>query len=216
MSVITHISVPPDEFKLAQTLRAHESLRIEMERVVPVDGGVVPSLWVSGTSEERIGRAFRDDDDVRRAEVVDRVGDAYLVRVAWTDRRHTLFDRLVVVEATCLEGVGRPDAWHLELRFPSRESLSEFYRGCIDRGVALTVDGIYDRARADHGRAAAQLSDRQYETLRTAFETGYFGIPREITLKELSSRMGISDTAASQRLRRGLQTLLAEELRPSA
>jgi len=216
MSVIAHISVPPDEFKLAQTLRAHESLRIEMERIVPLDGEMVPSLWVSGASEERISRTLRDDDDVRRAEVVDGVGDAYLVRVAWTDRRHVLLDRLVAVEATCLEGVGRPDAWHLELRFPTRESLSECYQECIDRGVTLTVEGIYDRARADHGRATAQLSDRQYETLRTAFETGYFGIPREITLEELSSRLGISDTAASQRIRRGLQTLLAEELRPSA
>lgn len=216
MSVIAHISTPPDEFKLAQTLHTHESLRIEVERVVPLDGRVVPHLWVSGPSAERISHTLLGDEDVRRAEVIDRVGNALLVRVAWTDRRHAFFDTLVAVEATCLEGVGRPEAWRLKLRFPTRESLSGFYQECVDRDVVLTVDGIYDRARFDRDRAVDRLSDRQYETLRTALETGYFAIPRDITLEELGTRLGISDTAASQRIRRGLQTLLAEELRTSA
>jgi hypothetical protein len=56
------------------------------------------------------------------------------------------------------------------------------------------------------------LSEQQYEALRTAFEAGYFAIPREITLQELAARLGISDTAASHRLRRGLQTVLGAEI----
>lgn len=216
MSVIAHISVPPDEFKLAGTLRAHDSLRIEAERLVPLAGGIAPYLWLTGLPVERARHTLLRDEDVERAEVVDHVGDAVLVRVWWTECRHALLESLVAVEATCFEGIAEGGAWHLELRFPSRKALSGCYQECLDRDVTLTVNGIYDDARPDHGHVADTLSDRQYETIRTAFETGYFAVPREITLEELAEQLGISDTAASQRIRRGLQKLLAEELVTSA
>jgi predicted DNA binding protein len=216
MSVIARISVPPDEFKLGQTLRGHDPLRIEVECVVPLDEEIVPYLWIRGLPVDHLRHALRSDADVERAVVIDHVGEAALVRVVWADRRHPFFDTLVALDATCLDGVGRNDGWHLELRFPSRESLSAFYQECVDRGVTLTVNGIYDRSQPERERVSDALSERQYETLRTAFETGYFSIPREITLEELGDRLGISDTAASQRIRRGLQRLLAEELTTSA
>lgn len=215
MSVIAHLSVPPDEFKLAGTLADHDSLRIDIERLIPLDGGLAPSLWVTGLSVGRARQTLLRDDDVDRAEVIDHVEEAVLVRVWWADRRHALLETLVAVEATCFEAVARNGAWHLKLRFPSREALSGCYQECLDRDVTLTVNGIYDDARPEHGRAAETLSDRQYETLRTAFETGYFAIPREITLEELAERLDISDTATSQRIRRGLQALLDEELATS-
>ncbi|MFC7137822.1 helix-turn-helix domain-containing protein [Halobaculum litoreum] len=37
-------------------------------------------------------------------------------------------------------------------------------------------------------------------------------MPRAVTLEELGDRLGISDTAASQRLRRGITALLTESL----
>lgn len=212
MSVIAHISVPPDEFKLARTVRDHDSLRVEVERLVPLGEGPAPYLWLTGLPEDRTRHTLLQDEDVERAEVVDHVGDAVLVRVWWAEGRHALLETLGAVEATCFEGVVRDGTWHLELRFPSRESLSECYQKCLDRDVTLTVDGVYDHADPQRGRATETLSDRQYETLRAAFETGYFAIPREITLEELGDQLGVSDTAASQRLRRGLQTLLAREL----
>jgi len=216
MSVIARISVPADEFKLARTLRDHDSLRIEAERLIPLDGGIVPYLWLTGLPVERTRHTLLRDEDVEQAEVIDHAGDAVLVRVRWAERRHALLETLVAVEATCSEGVVRNGTWHLKLRFPSREALSGCYQECLDRGVTLTVNGIYDDARPEHSRVSEALSDRQYETLRTAFETGYFAIPREITMEELAERLDISDTAASQRIRRGLQKLLAEELATSA
>jgi predicted DNA binding protein len=171
---------------------------------------------VTGLPEERTRHTLLRDEDVDRAEVVDHVADAVLVRVTWADRRHPLSEALVAVEATCFEGVVRNGAWHLRLRFPSRESLSGCYQECVDHGVTLTVNGIYDHARFERSHARAALSDRQRETLRTAFEAGYFAVPRETTLEELGVQLGISDTAASQRIRRGLQELLARELATSA
>lgn len=54
------------------------------------------------------------------------------------------------------------------------------------------------------------LTDHQREALRTAYELGYFDIPRHASLEALAAELGISASAASERLRRA-QTELIEE-----
>jgi len=54
------------------------------------------------------------------------------------------------------------------------------------------------------------LTDRQREALRTAYELGYFDIPRQTSLEDIAHELGISASSLSERLRRA-QTQLIEE-----
>ncbi|WP_424009164.1 helix-turn-helix domain-containing protein [Haloferax denitrificans] len=54
------------------------------------------------------------------------------------------------------------------------------------------------------------LTDRQDEALRTAYELGYFDIPRGATLREVADELGITASSASERLRRAQTRLIAE------
>lgn len=54
------------------------------------------------------------------------------------------------------------------------------------------------------------LTDRQTEALRTAYEMGYFDVPRGASLETVAAELGISSSAVSERLRRA-QTQLIEE-----
>jgi hypothetical protein len=54
------------------------------------------------------------------------------------------------------------------------------------------------------------LTDRQREALRTAYELGYFEIPRRASLQEIAGELDISASSLSERLRRA-QTQLIEE-----
>ncbi|MEM4782170.1 MAG: helix-turn-helix domain-containing protein [Halalkalicoccus sp.] len=56
------------------------------------------------------------------------------------------------------------------------------------------------------------MTDAQYDTLLTALETGYFDIPRGIMTEELGERLGISDQAVVERIRRGLTNVLTHIL----
>lgn len=215
MSVIVHISVPPRDFKLEQTVRAHSRLRIDVERVIPFGEAIAPYLCLSGIPVDRAESALRRDDDVARVDVLERAPETALVHVEWGDRSCALFDTLVARDATCLGAVGEHDAWHLDLRFPSRGSLTTFYEECVDHGVSLTINRICDQWAVDDP-AVSTLSELQYETLRVALDAGYFSVPRGITLQELADRLGVSDTAASQRIRRGLRKLVAGELETAA
>ncbi len=53
-----------------------------------------------------------------------------------------------------------------------------------------------------------KLTDAHRETLEVALTEGYFNVPRRINLVELAESMDISDSAVSQRLRRGVATVL--------
>ena len=57
-----------------------------------------------------------------------------------------------------------------------------------------------------------ELSSDQHEALVAAFETGYYDIPRDVTLEELADQLGISHQALSERFRRAYEGLITAEL----
>ncbi|WP_081461306.1 helix-turn-helix domain-containing protein [Halalkalicoccus jeotgali] len=54
--------------------------------------------------------------------------------------------------------------------------------------------------------------DLQHDTLVTALSAGYYGIPRDLSMKELAGELGITPQALSNRLRRGHGTLVENAL----
>ncbi|MXV61007.1 bacterio-opsin activator [Natronorubrum sp. JWXQ-INN-674] len=58
----------------------------------------------------------------------------------------------------------------------------------------------------------SRLTATQRETIRTAWELGYYEIPREATLQDLAERLDASVSTVSDLLRRGQASLVAAEL----
>ncbi|MEF8842565.1 MAG: helix-turn-helix domain-containing protein [Haloarculaceae archaeon] len=54
-----------------------------------------------------------------------------------------------------------------------------------------------------------RVTETQRETLRLAYEAGYYEEPRETTLGELATELGVGERAVFRRLRRGTRGLLA-------
>jgi hypothetical protein len=203
MSVQVKIAVPAEQFDFDSL---PEGVRVEFERCVPLARERPPNLWVAG------GEALGDADestDVGDGTLLAAVDGERLVRREWPVERSDVFDALAASEATCLSGFREHGVWTLTLRFPSAVSVSEWYRACPRSGKVVTVQQVQTGRpwRTDRG---SKLTDRQREALRTALETGYFAIPRETSLEELSNRLDISDTATSQRLRRGVERLIVD------
>jgi len=97
--------------------------------------------------------------------------------------------------------------WRQSGWFAHREAFHEFrefwQRNGRFRLHRLTRDG-------DGEAPGDGLTDRQQEALRTAYELGYFDIPREASLEDVATRLDISASSVSERLRRA-QTQLIEE-----
>lgn len=217
MALCASVSLPPDGFRLGATLSARSDVRVEFERVVPFDPQAVSYLWVTGVDADSGIDRLRADPDVAAVEQVAESREGVLAGVDWATG-DPLLGTLSTVEATCLRAIGTGDGWRLSLRFPSRDRLADCYRRCVDDGIPLTVEQIHTTAWSVEGGHEAVLTGVQRETLAAALEGGYFAVPRTATLQDLAGEFDVSDTAISQRIRRGIARLLAAELaedRPS-
>jgi predicted DNA binding protein len=211
MSVIASVEMPAEEFALGAAL-TDPGVRIRLERVVPTGETFAPYFWVSDDSSERVERVLEADDDVDSVRVLDQLNGETLVRVEWRDPVDRVVEIAHETNARLLEAVGENGAWDVRLRFPDHANLTEFYRSCARDGVTIDLQGVYSPDVSKSVGLADGLTDVQRKTLRVALEAGYFDVPRETNLVELADRLGVSDTAVSQRIRRGVAKLLAEHV----
>lgn len=116
-------------------------------------------------------------------------------------------EALATVEAVIERIEVTPDGWRQSGWFADRAAFTEFssfwQRNAGFRLRRLTRDGASEPA-------GDGLTDRQREALRTAYEMGYFEIPRGTSLESIATELGISASSVSERLRRA-QTQLIEE-----
>lgn len=215
MSVIARIAVPAEDFPLGRTLAAGSEIRVQLERVIPLGDATIPYLWIENESIEAIEAAIDADPNIEAVEVVDEVDAEALVRVDWQASPDGFLTTLAETDAVLLDGVGSDTSWEFQLRFAEHEDMATFYRRCTDRGISVRLDRVHDPTVPGDLGLDFSLTETQRETLLAANETGYFEVPRESTLVELAEDLGVSDTAASQRLRRGMATLVDATLATS-
>lgn len=113
------------------------------------------------------------------------------------------------VGAVMETAVGTNDGWALRVRFPTREALGHVYQFCRDHDIPVRIDAVYDQQGSTR-RGAPSLTEAQRRILVEAIECGYLTIPRESSLAELSDRLGISESAASERFRRAVRNLVEQ------
>lgn len=168
-------------------------------------------------SRSEIATALGDAVDVGEWTLVGQAGDTRRYQVvpalSFEEQLGDHIDDLAGLEALAtaeaiierIEVV--PNGWQQTGWFANRDAFrkfSSFWQQNADfRLSRLTHDGETEPP-------GDGLTDRQYEALRTAYERGYFDIPRRTSLKELAIELDISQSSLSERLRRA-QTQLIEE-----
>lgn len=211
MSVVAYFTVPAEQFVLGEILEVGDGPSVRLESLIPTTESVVPYFWVSSEDAEAVESALAESDLVETVAVIDETDSEVLFRVDWAEDIDGLFSLFGDTDAALLEAEGFGDDWGFRMRFAERTALSAFYQRCIERGITLDLEEV--NSPMEHtGRPNPDLSEPQREMLVTALDEGYFDVPRQINLRELSEQLEISDTAASQRIRRGMKSLLTSTL----
>lgn len=181
--------------------------RVELERGVATTDGFQRSILVTGTDGGSGHQPFEWSELVDDVRFVDEVRGGSVYWVSWEDPEPTLLAVIRRTGGMILTAVAEDDDWTFEIRFPTREAASRFYSEYDDGEHPITV-----RSTSSNGRASGETDDSltpaQREALEHALADGYFEVPRKTTLIELAEELEISDSAVSQRLRRGLTTVL--------
>lgn len=211
MSVILEFSVDPDDFALGQVVGSPEGGVVELERIVPVGGTVMPFFWIEGGEAADVEARVDASDYIENLVALDRVGDRTLYRVDWTGEYEDLIEGISANQGTILEARG-DEEWFFRLRFLDHQHVADFYNFCTSHDIPVRVGRVYTLTEESLQGRLFDLTEEQREALVLALRRGYFSTPREVNMDELADELGISQQAFSDRLRRGEETVLRNVL----
>lgn len=209
MIVIADITVPASAFELGRLLDAYPTVRVELERIVPLRDTVIPLFWVTTTDYDEILETLNESPLTEEARFLTSDENRSLFEVRWTSDVDGLVTALVSTEAKMLEGSSTGEGWDFRLQFRDHDDLKEFREIAEGAEIPIILRRIYN---PNFPRDESVLSTEQSEALMYAYEQGFFEVPRRTTVSELADHFGISDNAFSQRVRRGLSSLIYETM----
>ena len=208
MGVTATVELPHDTCPLGTALRGFPDSHIRIERAVPTGNGFLPYFWTEETTVQGVTGQLEEIPSVETCSVVDVVDDEALVRVEWAERDVDFLAAVeetggIIVDAICTTG-----GWTITVRFDDHADLGECYRHCVTNDVQVSIASVRGPTPADREGSPFELTEPQRQALLEAYESGYFDVPRRTNLDELATKLDVSDTAVSQRLRRGTARLI--------
>ncbi|MDJ1434104.1 helix-turn-helix domain-containing protein [Halostagnicola sp. A-GB9-2] len=162
-------------------------------------------LTVFGDNFDAFESALEIDDTVNNPVLYERCSDHRVYRVTLAESVIRFTPTAAAVEGRVLDVRSSRDGWTATVRFPSRDALIGFNQRCREQDIQVSVNNI--RGSDGNDRCLLPLTRKQADLLVVAYEEGYFDVPRAISQEELATKIGVSKSAVSQRLRRGLAEL---------
>lgn len=197
---------------LRSALTTVPDMRLSWEDTTPIDDDRTRILlWAEGGDFEAFEAAVDGDPTVTPPERSVQFGDRrlYQFQVIGEGDEPTIYPVIVEQGTIIHRFTGTHEGWECRCTFPSETEFAFFRDTCAEEGIDLTLHSRYEQ-QPTTSPFAPNLTDRQQELLLTALEAGYFEIPREASLAEVGEQVGITGNAASQRLRRGMRTLVEQ------
>ena len=192
-------------------------------RTLPeVDIGVIPDagtdpehnvyfFWVEAHDFDAVEGVLSEDRTVAEFARISEMAARYTYRIEYSDRAKLISPAITELDGIMLESESQSAGWLVRLLLPDHGTLYHLNEYADERGIEFEVREIHQSDLAeDHFEFA--LTESQTEALVSAYEHGYYDEPRETSLEELGTVLGISRTAVSGRLRRASGQLVAQSL----
>ncbi|MFC7137460.1 helix-turn-helix domain-containing protein [Halobaculum litoreum] len=210
--ILAHYTI--DHPFLRRTLRTVAGAHLKWEDSYTDQAGHMRLTgWLDADDLEELDAAIAADPTVGDRLALTESNDRVLYRLDFADAYKAVSVRSIIGEVGGVNDVITADAdgWHLKTAFPSREAIEHVYGFCCRNDIPFTLERIYEQSDL-FGSGNGGLTDRQHETLVAAVESGYLDIPRRASLADLADTLGISESAASERFRRGVKRLVTATL----
>ncbi|MFC7096667.1 helix-turn-helix domain-containing protein [Halobaculum marinum] len=210
--IIAHYTI--DHPFMRRTLRSLPDLDVKWEdSYTDNDGRMWMTGWLSGVPTDDVDAVIDADPSVGDRHLLTKSRGRDLYRLDFAEDYKSTSTRSVIAEVGGVNEVITADAdgWQLKTQFPNREALEHVYGFCARNDIPFTLDRIYEQSDL-YDAGGTTLTEIQHETLVAAVELGYLDIPRGASLAELAATLGVSESAASERFRRGTKRLVSEVL----
>ncbi|WP_416839118.1 helix-turn-helix domain-containing protein [Haloferax sp. DFSO52] len=209
MSCIAEFTITSQALPLSDAIGSAPGMRLDVEQSVATDPvRPVLFLWASGGDFEAFESGLEADESVVSHEPMESLPGRRLYRVQVSDEAGAVvYPTDAEVESCRLDAAFTADGLHTRMRFPDRDALVRYRTRCSEIGLEMKVRRIYQGDVAV--TSGYGLSEKQQEILRLAADSGYFEVPRTVSLSDLAAELDISTQSASERLRRGVGALVS-------
>jgi predicted DNA binding protein len=209
MSITTKIHLRHDRLALVPTLRALDDVEIHVVTQGMTDPGrtAFPFL-IEYDDRAALESAFDADETVAGYDLVDWTDGTGIYYVEYAPETVLISTVVAEVNGVLVHTETRGDGWLARLVLPDRSALTAVWDYARDHDMTLDIVEIYGNEDVA-GERSYGLTDEQRSTLLLAYDHGYFSEPREASLGDVAAEIGLSSTATSGRLRRGIRNLIA-------
>ncbi|MFB6071752.1 MAG: helix-turn-helix domain-containing protein [Halobacterium sp.] len=208
MPVLAEISIPGREFVLGRVFEEHPTGSVEFERVVPFDTEGTLLFRVDATDPESVRSTLDQLSVVEHATILADDDESPLFEVQLDGVSDYFMESLDDSGVHVFEARGDTDEWELQLQFADHGDLVGFNEQLTEAGIPVTLNRLSNPS----ANGQSSLSAEQREAVELAYRNGYFDVPRNCTIQDVADEVGISDSAFSQRLRRGVGICVQETL----
>lgn len=222
MGLIAEYHVSYQHLPLVDVAAAVPKITLRVQVGQPNQAGLPPFIVRAiGEAFEPVERAFEDSGFVREYTLVNQAENSRKYQVlpaasmeeqlGETIEQPAKFRALASNKSIIERITITPDGWDQKRWFADRDEFIDYCAFWRENGESFSLHRLSESTPADEN-PVAKMTDQQQEALFTAYEMGYFEIPRTATLTEVASALGITAPSLSERLRRA-QTQLIEESR---
>ncbi|WP_458210662.1 helix-turn-helix domain-containing protein [Haladaptatus sp. NG-SE-30] len=206
-TLFAEIFVTHETLVLVPTIESVPELTIQMEGTPTVDSS---SLFVSVVGDDftAFERATEMDSTVSGMTLFSASADHRVSQIRPSPLVTAFLPTAAELGVRILDVKSGSGGWIARIQMLSREPLIQLRNDCLDAGITFRVRQLYD-ADPDSEIEGTRLTARQRDTVLTAFQSGYYDVPRGISQGELAEKLGVSTSAISQQLRRATGQLIA-------
>jgi len=209
MSITATVHIEHELLALVPTLRRLDgvSIRVITQGNTDPESAVFP-FFVEYDDRAELERALEDDPTVDAYQLVDWMGGTGIYYIEHADEVRLISTAVTDANGFLIHTETKGNGWLVRLMLPDREALNVVWTYAKERNISMDIVEVYGN-RDTNDEVSYGLTDEQAVALRTAYENGYFSEPREISLNDAADEIGLSSTAMSGRLRRGMRNLIS-------
>ncbi len=222
MSILVEFQIATERFELGECVAQYEDLRVELERIVPLEDHAIPYIWVTGPSQtiDALTETLEESNAISSVTTLDRLEvngsdwEQQLYSVEWVLDKLEIIKGIIIAKGVLMEGECVNNYWTLRLQFPDHDNVAEFYQYLADNDITdFSIQSVFELQSRSERTQQYDLTSDQREAITLAAQQGYFDTPRRVTLDELGEELGISEQAISQRIRRANKKIIFSALK---
>jgi predicted DNA binding protein len=208
MSIIAKVHFSHPDMALANIIESFPDVAIRVLQEASTDPVSNTSFFIIETDQtDALEREFDADHTVEAAEQVSWFQDWPVYSVEFSPNALLLGSVVTDHGGFALDAQQHDGGWVERWQLPDRASFQAVWEYALDQSFTFDIIKI-NQVPNDSGSGIFGMTDKQRATIAYAYNNGYFDDPGEITLAEIAEEFGISTTAASGRIRRGVKAII--------